>query len=251
MHKGMIVSTLLAALFVAPAALADRTEVDQKSSKGMQIKERVLEKQREGFRASKETTSSRAVRDPLSRADLMKPRGEVYGDQATRSSVSSPGSRATRGMSASNAVNTPSEIKKMKAMINPMAGAYRTCQAAEGTDSYGGGSMVPNGKGASRKNMSASGAVNTPKEIKAMLALLGPSAASEGGSPGSTDSYGGKSHRHAFDKAHRSKTGVHFQNERGDVTKSAAGFSDLTAKTSKARERTNAVVKSKLEKAKQ
>jgi hypothetical protein len=91
-------------------------------------------------------------------------------------------------------VNTPSEIRAMKRVIHPMYGAYRTVQALEGTDSYGGESLVPNGKGqaqGTQRNLSASGAVNTPREIKAMRAMINPM--SPGGvrmAAQGTDSYG-------------------------------------------------------------
>jgi hypothetical protein len=238
---------LLATFLAAPVAMADRTESDQHSSRRSKaIKEQVLDKQREGTKASRATTA-RGGNDFNKLQDRVRPRGEMYGDQATRGSSSRGAATVARNNSGTAAVNTPAEVRAMKRMINPMYGAYRTSQASEGTDSYGGESMVPNGKAAGSKNMSASGSVNTPREIKGMLAMVaGNHGAAAAG--GGTDSYGGKSMRHAFDKSHRPKTGVHFQNERGEVTKSLAGFSN-TAQKSKARERANAVVNAKLDKA--
>lgn len=251
MHKGVLLSALLATLLAAPAAMADRTDTDQRaSSRSKQIKEQVLDKQREGFGkgTASSGSTSRVAKDLTNKHDRMRPRGEIYGDQATRGgSAARGGSRANA--SSTGAVNTPSEIRAMKRMIHPMYGAYRTVQTSEGTDSFGGGSMVPNGKSAGQKNMSASGSVNTPKEIAGMLSMVGGIRGSVGAG-GSTDSYGGKSMRHAFDPAHRPRTGVHFQNERGEVTKSTAGFSNMAQK-SKTRERVNAAVRAKIENAKQ
>jgi hypothetical protein len=249
MHKGLLVSALLATFLAAPVAMADRTESDHNSSsRSKAIKEQVLDKQREGTKASRSTTSARGGNDFINKQDRMRPRGEMYDGQATRGSTSRGASTVARNNSSTGAVNTPAEIRAMKRMIHPMYGAYRTSQASEGTDSYGGESMVPNGKAAGSKNMSATGSVNTPREIKGLLAMVaGNHGAAAAG--GGTDSYGGKSERHAFDKSHRPKTGVHFQNERGEVTKSLAGFSK-TAQKSKSRERANAIVKAKLDAAK-
>ncbi|NUO54005.1 MAG: hypothetical protein HOV80_34605 [Polyangiaceae bacterium] len=249
MHKGLLVSALLATFLAAPVAMADRTESDQhSSSRSKAIKEQVLDKQREGLKGSRAATTTRGGSDFSKAQDRMRPRGEMYGDQATRGSSSRGAATVARNNSATGAVNSPSEIRAMKRLINPMYGAYRTSQASEGTDSYGGESMVPSGKGAGQKNMSATGSVTTPKEIQGMLGMFHANrgAAAAGGG---TDSYGGKSMRHAFDPSHRPKTGVHFQNERGEVTKSLAGFSN-TAQKSKARERANAIVKAKLDAAK-
>lgn len=202
MRKGLFLSALLASIFVTGAALADRTDDNDGKrdySRGRNIKEQVLERQREARSARvtrekvAETRGSKALDRRLAGS---RPHGDVYGDQATRSTTKSTVTTASgRNLSASNAVNTPREIKQMLRVINPMHGAYRTSQAAEGTDSYGGESMVPNGRGegARARNLSATGAVNTPAEIKQMLRMINPmfgayrtSAAAEG-----TDSYGG------------------------------------------------------------
>ncbi len=57
----------------------------------------------------------------------------------------------SRNMSSTNKVNTPREIKQMLLMINPMFGAYRTSQTAEGADAYGGSTPASPGYMSSRK----------------------------------------------------------------------------------------------------
>jgi hypothetical protein len=201
MRKGLFLSALLASIFVTGAALADRSDDNdsKQRSRSLNIKDQVLERQREA-RSSHVTkdkaTDTRGAKALDQRLARSRPHGDVYGDQATRSMTKSVVTTASgRNMSGSNAVNTPREIKQMLRMINPMLGAYRTSQASEGTDSYGGESMVPNGKGegSRARNLSATGAVNTPAEIKQMLRMINPmfgayrtSQAAEG-----TDSYGG------------------------------------------------------------
>ena len=202
MRKGLFLSAMLASLFVTGAAMADRNgdnETNSKFSRGQQIKEQVLDKQREvKTRAVREaTTRARGNKALDQRMARMRPHGDVYGDQASRSTTKSAAATGGKNLSATNSVNTPREIKQMLQRIHPMHGAYRVSQASEGTDSYGGRSFYGNSSrganGAMRsKNMSATGTVNTPKEIQAMLGMFGPGAASQaGGSPGSTDSYGG------------------------------------------------------------
>lgn len=200
MRNGLFLSAVLASIFVTGVAMADRADENdsKRYSRGQSIKEQVLEKQREARSSraveSKNVTRTNKAQDQ--RIGRSRPHGDVYGDQASRSTTKSTVTVASgRNMSGSNAVNTPREIKQMLRMINPMLGAYRTSQAAEGTDSYGGESMVPNGKGegSRSRNLSATGAVNTPAEIKQMLLMINPmfgayrtSQAAEG-----TDSYGG------------------------------------------------------------
>jgi hypothetical protein len=62
----------------------------------------------------------------------------------------------TVNLSASNATNTPREIRSMLKMINPMGGGGFV--AAAGTDSYGGKSLTPEayGRGAGGQQQSAS-----------------------------------------------------------------------------------------------
>ncbi len=249
MRKALFLSTMLASVLVAGVATADRNEEDQKSStRGQQIKEKVLEKQRES-RASRETSTVRQNKGLENKVQRSRPKGEIYGDQATRSTTKTQATVASgRNMSASNSVNTPKEIQAMLSRINPMYGAYRTSQAAEGTDSYGGRSMVPNGKVEGQRNMSATGAVNTPSEIRAMLRMINPmhgayrtSQAAEG-----TDSYGG-SEPFATGAMSSGKSTVHFKNERGELK---GGDKTGAVKNSKVRETVDSVVKAKLEKAK-
>lgn len=144
MRKGLFLSALLASIFVTGAALADRSDDNdsKQRSRSLNIKDQVLERQREA-RSSHVTkdkaTDTRGAKALDQRLARSRPHGDVYGDQATRSMTKSVVTTASgRNMSGSNAVNTPREIKQMLRMINPMFGAYRTSQAAEGTDSYGG-----------------------------------------------------------------------------------------------------------------
>lgn len=197
MRKGLFLSAVLASLFVSGVAMADRTDdsgSNGRYSRGMRIKEQVLEKQRESRAAThREATNVRANRALDQRLARTRPHGEVYGDQATRSTVKSQVSTGGKNLSATNSVNTPREIKAMISRINPMYGAYRISQASEGTDSYGGRTFYGKDSRTGRaRNLSMSGTVNTPKEIQAMMSMFGPGNASQaGGSPGSTDSYGG------------------------------------------------------------
>lgn len=245
MRKGLFLSALLASLFISGAAMADRNGDDDSNSKsntrGMQIKEQVLEKQRElrtkTTKESRSTTkSNKAVENRLART---RPHGDVYGDQATRSTTKSTVTTASgRNMSATSSVNTPREIKSMLSRINPMYGAYRVSEAAEATDSYGGTpSNVMKQSNGQTKNLSATGSVNTPAEIKQMLLMINPmhgayrtSQASEG-----TDSYGGSM---PF------ATG----STRANVS-AADNMKRAAQKNEKLRENINNIVKSKMEKA--
>jgi hypothetical protein len=203
MRKGLFLSAMLASLFVTGAAMADRNGDNEtnssKFSRGQQIKEQVLDKQREvKTRAVREATNNlrnnKALDQKMAR---MRPHGDVYGDQASRSTTKSAASTGGKNLSATNSVNTPREIKQMIQRIAPMHGAYRVSQASEGTDSYGGRTFYGNSsRGANgavkTKNMSATGSVNTPKEIQGMLGMFGGSKGSSAAG-GGTDSYGGGS----------------------------------------------------------
>lgn len=195
MRLGMFMAALLATATFGSVALADRNNDDESKQgrRGRTIKEQVLEKQRHApqERASRATSSTGAKGKAPGLESKLTPRGEVYSDQASASGRRSSASNGGRNLSASNAVNTPREIKAMKQMINPMNGAYRVSQAAEGTDSYGGSSMVPHEHGRGGKNLSATGLVSTPKEIDRMMGMLGKSQGSRCAAGGGTDSYGG------------------------------------------------------------
>lgn len=249
MRKGLMFGLIVvASTFVGGTALAERNESDTRSSHARTVKEKVLEKQKEGARAHRNDQSSQRTTAPKS--DKIRPKGDVYSDQAQRSGAKSRASeKAGRNMSASNTVNTPSEIKAMLRMINPMYGAYRMSQAAEGTDSYGGSSMVPNGRGG-QKNLTATGAVNTPAEKKAMGRMINPmkgaystSAAAEG-----TDSYGGSS---LVSYAHGDHTTlhVHFKNDKGEVINSTHGNTATAMKNREMRNSMVSMMKEKMAKA--
>lgn len=206
MRKGLILGALLATMMIGGTAMADRSDSDDRGTRNSRnTKQMVLEKQKEGFGSSKAGQAqqrSSNVKQSQIKENRSRPKGEVYGDQAGRSSGKTRATQASgKNLSASNRVNTPSEIRAMLRMINPLMGAYRTSQAAEGTDSYGGAdasqSRIPNGQSASgngkSRNMSATGKINTPSEAKQFMAMINPmlgayrtSQAAEG-----TDSYGG------------------------------------------------------------
>ena len=242
MRMGLFMTALLASTLFSGTALADQygDDAGQKQNRGQSIKERVLEKQREGFaKASREKATDRSRQ--LKQPERHKPAGDIYGDQATRSGGKTRASQAAgKNMSASNTVNTPREIKAMVSRINPMFGAYRTSQAAEGADSYGGRSNVPNGKVEGQRNMSASGAVNTPAEIKQMLRSINPfhgayrMAAGDG-----ADSYGGGDFSYEKLKRNGAIGGT-----------SAVDHKAVQRKNELARERIERAVKSKMDKAK-
>jgi len=84
MRKGLFLSAMLASLFVTGAAMADRNgdnETNSKFSRGQQIKEQVLDKQREvKTRAVREaTTRARGNKALDQRMARMRPHGDVYG----------------------------------------------------------------------------------------------------------------------------------------------------------------------------
>lgn len=207
MRKGLILGALLATMMIGGTAMADRSDADDRGTRNSRnTKQLVLEKQKEGFggssRGAQVQQRSSNVKQSQIKENRARPKGEIYGDQAGRSSSQSRATQASgKNLSASNRVNTPSEIRAMLRMINPLMGAYRTSQAAEGTDSYGGSgasqSRIPTGQSSSggtrSKNMSATGKINTPAEAKQFMAMINPmhgayrtSQAAEG-----TDSYGG------------------------------------------------------------
>ena len=252
MRNGIFLSALLATVMFGGTALAENygDNTDKRSTRGHSIKEQVLDKMKEGF--GKQSHSSAATRRELKQDSVTsrsRPRGEVYGDQATRSGKTRASSAAGRNMSATGSVNTPSEVRAMLKMIMPMHGAYRTSQASEGADSYGGGgalSRIPNGKNSS-KNWSASGAVNTPSEIKAMLTRINPmrgayrtSQAAEG-----ADSYGGESKVKA-PNSDRAKNSVHFKNERGEVINTTEGNTATAMKNRAMRDQMIGMIKAKM-----
>jgi hypothetical protein len=254
MRTGLFLGTLLATALISGAALADQGSDDSnyKSYKGQQIKERVLEKQREGWKASKSDAGRATVSQKDNRAERSRPKGEIYGDQATRSTVKSQAAMRGKNLSASNSVNNPSEIAAIKRMINPLAGAYRTSQAMEGTDSYAGNkdSKMKSGSGSRAKNLSATGSVNNPSEIKAMLAMVAPMkgaystcAAAEG-----TDSYSknpGATNPFAQSKG---KTSVHFKNNKGELLGQTTGDNNAASRNSAMRERLNKAIGEKMNK---
>jgi hypothetical protein len=255
MRNGLFLSALLASLFVSGAAMADRTDEDQgqKYSRGQQIKEQVLRQQREGHsKVNKESRASARQNKALeSRLQRSRPQGDVYGDQATRSTAKSTASAASgRNMSATSSVNTPREIQQMLKVINPLYGAYRVSEAAEATDSYGGNPYSKAASsGGSAKNLSATGSVNTPAEIKQMLKMINPmhgayrtSQASEG-----TDSYGG-SQPWATGASSASTSHVHARTENGQVKNDSKANRAAAQKHEKLRENINNIVKAKMEK---
>lgn len=232
MRKGLFLCALLATVMVGGTALAERNDTDNKPTRGQRIKEEVLAKQREGF--AKVRSSHHADRSSKSalKTDRSRPHGEVYGDQATRGAAKVARFNG-KNMSATGNVNTPAEIKRMRSMINPMYGAYRNAQDDQSADAYGGQAMVPNGRsgsGLSAKNMSATGNVNTPAEIKKMIGMINPMygayrmAAGDG-----TDAYGGRSmspqgyHNASSSQGTAATRGVHFKNDKGEVNSSTHG----------------------------
>lgn len=232
MRKGLFLCALMATAMVGGTALADRSESDNKSTRGQQIKEQVLEKQRDGFaKASKQV--QRDSKAPKSAIERNRPRGEVYGDQATRSNSKMRGGASAGGAAGSSKVNTPAEMRAMRQLINPMYGAYRTSQADSGTDSYGGESMVPNGKaggtGMASKNLSATGKVNTPAEIRGAMHMVNPmyGAYRTAAADSACESYGGRSLTPAGYHNAGSNTAatrhVHFKNDKGEVMSSTKG----------------------------
>lgn len=257
MRTGLFFGALLATALFGGTALAERnSDGDNKSDRGKSIKEQVLEKQKESRTKAVRPEARGAVKQDKAVKEHMRPKGDTYGDQAQRSAGKSQASSAGRNLSASNAVNTPSEVRAMKKMINPMLGAYRTSEAADATDSYGGSqnSRVSAGaRGSSGgKNLSASNAVNTPREIKQMLAIINPmqgayrtSQAADG-----TDSYGGSEIFVPWSSS-KGKTSVHFVNEKGEVKGIVQGSNDAAEKNAKLREKVGKTIKDRMAKAKE
>jgi len=253
MRTGLFLGTLLATALFGGTALADRNSDDSnQKSRGQDIKERVLEKQRDGFKSSKSYDVGGSKVDLKdNRSERVRPRGEMYGDQGARSTVKSQAAMRGKNLSASNAVNNPSEIAAMKRMINPRMGAYRVSEAAESTDSYGGNlnSKMKTGSGSSARNLSATGSVNNPSEIAAMMKMVSPmkgaystSAASEG-----CDSYGGRKEYSPFAQS-KGTTQVHFKNDKGELLGKATGENKSAARNSVMRERLHKAIGEKMSK---
>jgi len=252
MRTGLFLGALLATTLISGVALADRNSDDsnQKSTRGHDIKERVLEKQREGFgKVSKGDNSYRVgSKQDATKAERVRPRGEIYGDQASRGAKTAASQRG-KNLSASNSVNNPSEIKAMQKLINPMKGAYNTSEALDGTDSYNGNknSYMKSGSGSSAKNLSATGSVNNPSEIKAMLKMVNPmngayrtAQAAEG-----CDSYGGNDENSPFAQS-KGNTQVHFKNDKGETLGKTTGENKSAARSSAMRERLNKAIGEKI-----
>ena len=91
------------------------------------IKEQVLDKQREGVRASRSTTTSRGGSDFNKLQDRVRPRGEMYGDQATRGSTSRGAATVARNNSSTGATNNPSEIRAAISSCKGSRCRSRTC----------------------------------------------------------------------------------------------------------------------------
>jgi len=249
MRNGLFLGALLATLMVGGTALAERNDQDAKASRGRAIKEQVLDKQKEGFNRQQASVSSRSsTKMPANKATEKRQRGEIYGDQATSAGNKSRGSSGARNLSASNTVNNPSEIRAMIKMISPMHGAYRTSQADEGTDSYGGADPASSrnsrfkSSSGQQKNLSATGAANNPAEIKAMMSIVAPMqgaystcAAAEG-----ADSYTSNinaSMGNLMAKGDRANRQVHFKNDKGEVTNSMKVDSSTAKKSREVREK--------------
>lgn len=261
MRKGLFLGTLLATMLVGGTAFAERNDSDHanRHNRGKAIKEQVLQKQKEGFgsKTTKSTEMRRSSKERVVKERMPRQKGEIYGDQATRSTGKTKMSAAAgKNMSASNRINTPSEVRAMLKMINPMLGAYRTA-AGNGTDSYGGNQFSPVSAGSSGgkvKNMSATNKVNTPAEIKAFIAMIAPMkgaystcAAAEG-----TDSYSDTktSYTNLMNNGKGAQRHVHFKNEKGEVIGAAKGGTDTASKSKVAREKLTKLVQAKMEKAK-
>ncbi|MBK6514861.1 MAG: hypothetical protein IPM79_24685 [Polyangiaceae bacterium] len=263
MRNGLFLGALLATMFVGGSALAERNESDAKSSRGRAIKEQVLEKQKEGTKASskaQQSSSRSGIKQDMLKDGRTRAKGEVFGDQATASSTKSRMSQAAgKNMSASGRVNTPAEVRAMMKMVNPMAGAYRTSQAAEGTDSYKGNEMsrISAGSGGSSgaKNHSATGKVNTPAEIKAFMKMINPlfSASSSCMTAEGADSYSKTemSFTRLMNSGKGAQRNVHFKNERGEVVGVGKADTDHASKSKASREKLTNMVKEKLAKSKE
>lgn len=254
MKLGMFMAALLATATFGTAALAERHDEDSssKSNRGRSIKEQVLEKQKNGFeRTAARTTSVGARSSKIAGGqNKLAPRGEIYGDQASAGKRSVMSASGGRNLSASNAVNTPSEMKAMKKAINPMNGAYRVSEAAENTDSYGGSSPVPNGHGKGKKNLSATGLVNTPKEMDRFMGMMGHAQGTRSAAGDGTDSYGGARFWAPY-SASQGRTHVHFVDAQGNVKGVIDSSAHDRAKGKELRAKVNKMVTDKLSKAKE
>jgi len=244
MRNGLFLGALLATLMVGGTALAERNDQDAKASRGRAIKEQVLDKQKEGFNRQQASVSSRSsTKMPANKATEKRQRGEIYGDQATSNGNKSRASSGGKNLSATNAVNNPSEIKAMLKMINPMNGAYRTSEAMESTDSYGGRSNTRfKSAGGQQKNLSATGAANNPSEIKAMMKIVAPmqGAYSTCAAADGADSYTSNinaSMGNLMAKGDRANRQVHFKNDKGEVTNSMKVDSSTAKKSREVREK--------------
>jgi hypothetical protein len=259
MRNGLFLGALLATMMIGGTALAERgSDQDNKPLKSKSIKERVLEKQKEGFGTKTTLTSSR--RDAKqTQVRGHREKGEVYGDQATRNTDKSRASSGGKNLSATNSVNNPSEIRAMLRMINPMVGAYRTSQADEGTDSYGGASPAVSRSGSfksadgKQRNLSATGSVNNPSEIKHILKMINPmlGAYSTCQAAEGTDSYTSNiesSYGNLMNHGDRATRNVHFKNDKGEVMNSMKADSSTAKKGKETRERLSKVFAEKMTK---
>ena len=247
MRKGLFLSALFATFLFGGTALAERNDdSDNRSSRGRAVKEQVLEKMKEGRGARHESVKEGLSASKNVLKEHSRPRGEIFSDSATRGGAKA--ATVGRNMSASNKVNTPNEIRAMRKMINPLHGAYRTSEVAEVTDSYGGSdsSRVSTPKG---KNMSASGKVNTPKEIAQMVKIVNPMFGAYRTAAAGEDSYGGS--RSYVPWAHSTgTTSVHFKNEKGEVIGVAKGDNGAAKRSHETREKINKAISSKIERVK-
>jgi len=261
MRNGLFLGALLATLMVGGTALAERNDTDNKSNRGHSIKEQVLEKQKEGTKTSHNNVSSRAdsKSGPSSRITQKRQNGEVYTDQATRSSSKSHASSGGKNLSATNSINNPSEIAAMLKMINPMTGAYETSQAPDGTDSYTSSSAMHSSPSSSfkstngkQRNLSATGAVNNPSEIKSLIHMLNPmkGAYNQCAAADGTDSYSNaeSSYNNLMTGGDHAKRSVHFINDKGEVTNSMKADTSTAKKSKEIREQMSKNFASKMEK---
>jgi hypothetical protein len=248
---GLFFGAFLATALFGGTAFAERTDdyASSRTGNARPIKEQVLERMKEGHSGGRGTSEARTY-TRREMPERIRPRGEVYGDQATRAQTRSQGS-SSRNLSASNKVNTPSEMRAMRRMINPMSGAYRTA-AGDGADSYGGNldSRMKTG-GTGGKNLSATGKVNTPSEIKAMLKMINPmhgayrTAAGDG-----TDSYGGAAPYSPWASS-KGTTTVHFKNDKGEVVGVKTGENGAAKRVAEARERLDKEIRAKIDRIQQ
>jgi hypothetical protein len=248
---GLFFGAFLATALFGGTAFAERTDdyASSRTGNARPVKEQVLERMKEGHSGGRGVSETRTY-TRREMPERVRPRGEVYGDQATRSQARSQGS-SSRNLSSSNKVNTPSEVRAMRRMINPMSGAYRTA-AGDGADSYGGNleSRMKSG-GTGGKNLSASAKVNTPSEIKQMLKMINPmhgayrTAAGDG-----ADSYGGAAPYSPW-AASKGTTSVHFKNDRGEVVGVKTGETGAAKRSAEARERLDKEIRAKIDRIQQ